>query len=377
MSSIDGIPRDVHVKPQLYAVACLDILGQRAEFANVPRFLGGGAAPVEVQRALERTHGMLRYVRGFFDHQYAAWNISMAGRAGAEALGGPFDPIPVVTYSFADTVVAFSLLSAEPASSIAVTGIVVTSGMLLAGLLAKGIPLRGGIEVGWASTVGEREVYGPALNEAHRLESEVAAFPRVVVGEGLLRYLQSAVAQRTASGISARAGKCAAECMLFIDRNQDGNAIVDHLGSVTEALAVDAPGYVEIARQAAAFVESQQIRFANDNDGKLAPRYTRALRYCNSRSAVWQGDADPATAQERYRQKRVEEQRGVYHETGEFLMSRGVHPREMSYDWATGRVCVGVDGSVDPSVGSALRAHLRKLGLVVSTIAFETKQSRT
>jgi hypothetical protein len=40
------------------------------------------------------------------------------------------------------------------------------------------------------------EVYGPGLVSAHVLESEVAQYPRVVVGPGLMRYLAALQSRR-------------------------------------------------------------------------------------------------------------------------------------------------------------------------------------
>ena len=55
--------------------------------------------------------------------------------------------------------------------------------------MAFGCVFRGGIEFGLAMEIGNDEVYGPALARAYTLESKVANCPRVVIGEGLMRYL--------------------------------------------------------------------------------------------------------------------------------------------------------------------------------------------
>jgi hypothetical protein len=166
---------------------------------------------------------------------------------------------------------------------------------------------------------------------------------------------------------------CANDCLKLLFRDNDGQLAVDHLGAVVDFFSDGVTDWPGLARQAAEFVKSQQAHYADHNDEKLACRYTQALRYCDSRSTVWEPDPDPATAQERFRQRRMEEQRRVYDATGDFLTGRGVDPREMSYDWLTGRVSVGVEGIIEPSIGEALRSHLRELGLVVSTISLERK----
>ena len=51
--------------------------------------------------------------------------------------------------------------------------------------LQQGIPLRGGIDVGLGTEMFPNEVYGPALLNAYRLESQAAEYPRTALGENL------------------------------------------------------------------------------------------------------------------------------------------------------------------------------------------------
>ena len=48
-----------------------------------------------------------------------------------------------------------------------------------------GRPLRGGIDVGLGLEITADEVYGPALERAHYLESRLADYPCVLVGDEL------------------------------------------------------------------------------------------------------------------------------------------------------------------------------------------------
>ena len=56
--------------------------------------------------------------------------------------------------------------------------------------LGKGNPIRGAIEIGVAVDWKEFGIYGSALHSAYSLENSVAKYPRVIIGDELLKYLQ-------------------------------------------------------------------------------------------------------------------------------------------------------------------------------------------
>jgi hypothetical protein len=55
--------------------------------------------------------------------------------------------------------------------------------------MSQGWPIRGGIELGLAMDIDNDDIYGPALARAYTLESKVAQYPRIVIGEELILYL--------------------------------------------------------------------------------------------------------------------------------------------------------------------------------------------
>ena len=80
----------------------------------------------------------------------------------------------------------------------------------------------------------ENEIYGPALSRAYALESKIANYPRVVVGEELIKYLNLIRTLNKNSGLSAndRVNALAAEKSIeLLTEDDDGYIIVDYLGS--------------------------------------------------------------------------------------------------------------------------------------------------
>lgn len=59
-------------------------------------------------------------------------------------------------------------------------------------------PIRGGIDVGLGIDLTDDEVYGPVLERAHFLESKVADYPRIVLGDDLTAYLDELEHQKVA-----------------------------------------------------------------------------------------------------------------------------------------------------------------------------------
>ena len=57
-------------------------------------------------------------------------------------------------------------------------------------MLAQGQAIRGGIDVGIAVELSEQEIYGSALSRAYELESNTAHYPRIVLWEELVKYIQ-------------------------------------------------------------------------------------------------------------------------------------------------------------------------------------------
>lgn len=146
-------------------------------------------------------------------------------------------------------------------------------------ILSVGVPLRAGIDVGIGIDVEVGELYGPALERAYRLESKQAQWPRISVGDELIRYLDQ-MSQREVSSIEGRyAATMASGCRELICRDTDGTHIVDYLG----------PGMASIGMAARPEAVQGVRDFANrmfaqlSTDSKLRERYERLAAYVESR----------------------------------------------------------------------------------------------
>ena len=145
--------------------------------------------------------------------------------------------------------------------------------------LAEGIVFRGGLDVGLAVPIeATNEVYGPALANAYQLESEVADYPRVVVGGDLLEYLETVANQDAKTKSGEMAKQVAAFCRSMIVPDTDGQQMLDFLGTaVWTAMGVPFPR--ELVTMGCDFVQGEYKRFQEAGDEKLASRYLRLLQY--------------------------------------------------------------------------------------------------
>ncbi len=57
--------------------------------------------------------------------------------------------------------------------------------------LCKKQPLRGSVDISWGVELHPGEIYGAAVANTYELESEIAQYPRIVIGERVVDYLNA------------------------------------------------------------------------------------------------------------------------------------------------------------------------------------------
>jgi hypothetical protein len=145
--------------------------------------------------------------------------------------------------------------------------------------------IRGSIELAGAITLepGSVEIYGPALNKAYELESIHAQHPRILVGDGVLKYLNDMIAIPISNRASAHNNHVAKQCLKLITKDRDGRFIVDYLGSEILSIARDALPEKEILIPARQFICDEFERWQLAGDTKITQRYKHVMEYFNNR----------------------------------------------------------------------------------------------
>ena len=149
--------------------------------------------------------------------------------------------------------------------------------------------LRGGIEIGAGAELSNGDLYGPVLNEAHRLEKVIADYPRIVIGRKLSTFIHCQ-AQTLDAGeyLNGVLGRVDGFCKNIICRDDDGEVIVDYLSK--EAFKLNQfPGSkgCSFVQQGITRIEDSLKEHKEKGNQKLAKRYEKLLAYYQSRTKFW------------------------------------------------------------------------------------------
>lgn len=144
-------------------------------------------------------------------------------------------------------------------------------------------PLRGGIEIAWGTELSPGMLYGPAIARAYELESEVAQYPRIVVGKRMIEFLKAIAELEPMDNYSRYSSSVAKKCLQMLGRDIDGQWIIHYLG---EAFLENVPHetYNDMYNEALQFVSKEYERFRSEGDTKLSIRYFHLLSYFQSHS---------------------------------------------------------------------------------------------
>lgn len=146
--------------------------------------------------------------------------------------------------------------------------------------LANKQPIRGAIETAWGVELHENELYGAVVAKSYELESKVAQYPRIVVGQRTIDYLNAYLAEEAnpEDKLALYNRNLAVMCIRMTAIDQDGYHILDYLGktfteSVTHSESRD------LYKMAYQYICEQYDSHRSNRNSKLALRYTWVRGY--------------------------------------------------------------------------------------------------
>lgn len=266
-----------------YAVAFIDLLGQKAEMPSRHLPPDQSEAIAMVKKSVVKIVGTQNLFESFYTSFSSKEGLYSQLPKDVQERLPDMAPGELKRQVFSDGMVIYVPLGngvvKSPVNSL--FGLLMASGMLCGIGLGAGGPLRVGIDVAWAVEYRPGEIYGAAVAHAYQLESEVAQWPRVVVGEGLLDYLRY-YAESSGEDISVQYRRKMAElCQRLISEDVDGQSIVDYLGGGFREAAPDGLGE-EILIRARKFIDAQLHYWENERVDKLFQRYKNVQQYFES-----------------------------------------------------------------------------------------------
>jgi len=181
---------------QHYLIVFLDILGQRRilrEIRELPTNENDKEAFLEkVRKTVGKVDKLRNAFKDFFNaSKYHVPNTSLVPQENRKEFIAS-QKSEAYFYGFSDSIIVAVPLISDDENCTAMNGVysalVATCGIGFISLAAT-ITFRAGLDVGIGTQIEGREVYGPALERAYFIESNLAEYPRFVVGKELINYL--------------------------------------------------------------------------------------------------------------------------------------------------------------------------------------------
>lgn len=270
-----------------HLVAFLDVQGQRERFREL-RLPHNAEEEAQVKEVLRQTAGFVVGLRNVFQHQFEIFEKSIDMGAHSK------EPVRPNFVGFSDSFVTSVPLRSDDAGLVRVVTVfsaLSAAAIVMLTSLASRHPLRGGIDVGLATEIGPGEIYGTALARAYVLESEVAQYPRIVVGDEFWKYLNAAIAEfeKGSTPVAKSISAIIKRIMALMALDSDGKRILDYLGpTMVEHAGPDRANHVRhMIQPIYEFVLAEQDRQVATGDAKLIARYKQFRSYVESRLPLW------------------------------------------------------------------------------------------
>lgn len=240
MSSNVQPPDDSALNFGNYCVSFLDLLGQRAA-------LRGQTLLPPTQSEEDRTalHRMLRNSVGSIAAlQQRAETLIKSGEPNPDselrakipseqhALWDEMAKTKITTQRWSDGLVSFACLGDQEIKCHLnnVYSLFTLAGTLCFMGLASKKPIRGAIEIAWGVELHPGELYGAAIARAYELESEVADYPRIVIGPEMLKYLDLQCRNTNTDSFAQVDRELANLCRKMLLQDADGHVFLHYLG---------------------------------------------------------------------------------------------------------------------------------------------------
>jgi hypothetical protein len=147
--------------------------------------------------------------------------------------------------------------------------------------LCRKHPIRGAVDISWGVELHPGEIYGAAVANAYELESEIAQYPRIVIGERVVHYLEASSQNPDPTLFNEFNCSLAKKCLDMIAIDFDGNYILDYLGH-TFKKSITKKKHDKLFELAFQFVNEQLDHWRKKKNTKLSMRYNHLLAYFQS-----------------------------------------------------------------------------------------------
>lgn len=281
---------------QYYLVVFIDILGQRENLRNIKSHPKNSQEKKHFDELLKNTVGKVITLRDAFDIFFKGAmssipNTSLVPPEHRKAFLSS-QKVDIHSYGISDSIIISVPLANEKENENCtpmngVYAAFVATACLGLSSFSQQIIWRAGLDVGICTQIKDMEIYGPALERAFYLESQLAEYPRFVIGDVLINYLSSINEQECKTPLGQVAKKLANFCREMILQDTDGRYMLDFLGKEAKEISDGAGIGVKNYTSARDFIISEYERCRKENNHKLASRYYRLMSYFDFRQELW------------------------------------------------------------------------------------------
>lgn len=279
-----------------YVVGYFDLLGQQDSLRDLQSLPDktDKEALAATAKILRDTYGAVSGMRRLFDtsfEQFTRKEIDLGNLTeDQQQVYRRMNNHPIQFQGFSDSIVTYLSIRDTDDAKVhvrGILGILIAAGLTSLGLLGMGHPIRGGLDIGIGFQPTPKEIYGPALSRAYSLESEVAHYPRIVVGNTLVSYLNATAAQQPSDAYAEQSKMVAAKCIKCLAYDDDGTPFIDYLGPFFRGIVADSSGDAAVVDQAYDRVIGFSNKYKREKNSKLAFRYTLLRNYFDDRLPLW------------------------------------------------------------------------------------------
>lgn len=280
-----------------YVVAFLDILGQRDLLRKLKSLPDQGDQEEfdTFISIIKQTLGATKTFRSLFFNFFNSFKKE-------RPIPNGLSPEQIVTYkklkeigetlvpklqTFSDTIILYVPLSDDDGNVYAdgiFTTLISIAGSFI-GMMAANYIFRGGIDIGIAVEINEQEVYGPAVLKAYDLESKIAKYPRIVMGDELINFLRNSTQLPESSVNSMHNRVMSLKCFELLFEDGDGRFALDCLGEGVQKIAGE--DFAPLVPKAVNFLQRQTEMVKQKKNPDLILRYESLSNYFNERLDLW------------------------------------------------------------------------------------------
>ncbi|OGS22729.1 MAG: hypothetical protein A2314_01075 [Elusimicrobia bacterium RIFOXYB2_FULL_50_12] len=289
------------ITAECFCVAFIDILGQKEAlraFRNLSFDKPKEQLQQEWARTYESTAGFIENLRNSFNNFFKSYTTE---RPVPNSI--PQDKVSLWRnlqqtrklneYTFSDCIqYSVSLRDTGEYYSPVMNGlwgILMAYGGMALFALSQGKALRGAIDIGLGTKLSSGEVYGSVSLDVYELESKAAQYPRIVIGHGVIDFLQRFVNKENPS-LASKIDNDIEVCVGIKDHllkmlayDFDKVVILDYLGETlrTSLTNTDAARkyFSALINNAVKFIETEYAKHMNANRMELSKKYGYLLNY--------------------------------------------------------------------------------------------------